>query len=200
MKLVSSDANQTPVRVTPKVFADVPSAQELSSARRARSSLLLLVVLLLGALVATIAFVFVERAGRQELVTAREDAVEELDRTRQELAKREADYESLQREFAPYLRISGLDRQASTLREEIRTKIAQPAYADAKTRTGLRNEWAAFEGKLPALVSALPWKEQVEANLDQQVKLMADLQQKIEDLPPRQIPQGRPACTDPRGC
>lgn len=52
MSLVSPDTNLAP-RVVPKVFADVPSAQEIAAAQSGRTGLLVGLVLAIGLLVAT---------------------------------------------------------------------------------------------------------------------------------------------------
>jgi hypothetical protein len=78
-------------RVLPKVFADVPSAEELKqaheTARRARAraaGLMLVSVLLAGALLAAITFISINSSPSGDLVTERDNALKEVTRLKGE--------------------------------------------------------------------------------------------------------------------
>ena len=210
MNLVPTDGTLGP-RIGPKVFADVPSAAELASAqaavagaRRGRSVFLLLTVLLLGALAAAIAFVFIDRDAAQtkiqELTTANGKLTDEKN---QAVQKAEADVKRLQGENAsltsaigPYRTIANQESQVNQLREQIRAKTDQPAYSAFRMTAAERR---ALDGSAvwPAVaLSGVSWKERVQENLGQQLTQLEALEARVENF--SSAVETPKTCTDPR--
>lgn len=213
--------DSAPVRIGPKVFADVPSQRELDEAKRAvedakkgRNGLAVWTVLLAGALIAAVAFIvyltvlerppapdntLFERIKTAEL--ARDAAVAETGKKQQELT-------NLQSLVGEYRGIAERQRDFGQLQADIRSAISPPGLAEPERKAReadvrnrlrlLKTEWAAFdEGAKWAGTS----KDQVQAGLDNQVNSLITLKGRIDGLglaPPPPKPPG--ACTDVTKC
>ncbi|MDP3738399.1 MAG: hypothetical protein Q8R02_13475 [Hyphomonadaceae bacterium] len=206
--------DKVPVRVGPKVFADVPSQRELDDARKSRNGLVIWTVLLAGALIAAVAFIvyltvlerpvpvdnsIIERVKAAEL--ARDGAVAETAKKQQELT-------NLQSLVGEYRGIAERQRDFGQLQADIRAAISPPGLPEAERKAReadvrnrlrlLKTEWAAFdEGAKWAGTS----KDQVQAGLDNQVNSLITLKGRIDGLG-LAAPPPKPAgpCTDVTKC
>jgi len=141
------DTNPGP-RVLPKVFADVPSANELAeakteaaAARSSRNLLLLVVVLLLGMLITVGGFAFYLQTQAVEIEKTATERVEEaetaLEETQAELADVQEDFDSYKAEatalFEQYELISKRRNRNEERREEI-----EKVFEDNKNARNIR--------------------------------------------------------------
>jgi integrase len=124
-------------RVLPKVFADVPSAEELKqaheTARRARAraaGLMLVSVLLAGALLAAITFISINSSPSGDLVTERDNALKEVTRLKGEetrltgeVTRAQTAAEAIRTQFAVYSPVANLEAAISSRRDEVRKLI-----------------------------------------------------------------------------
>lgn len=211
MNLVPTDSTMGP-RIGPKIFADVPSAAELASAqaavagaRRGRSVFLLFTVLLLGALAAAVAFVFIDRDGSQlkisELTTANGKLTEEknlaVQKAEGEVKRLQGDNAALMASIAPYRAIANQEGQVNQLREQIRSKTDQPAYSGFRMTAAERKALDSSAAWPAAALSGVSWKERVQENLTQQLTQLEALQARVDKF--SSAAGGQPqTCTDPR--
>ena len=184
-------------RVLPKVFADVPSAEELKQAqemaRRARAraaGLLLVSVLLAGALLAAIIFIVVSMNSSPsgDLVAERDNALKEVTRLKGEetrltgdVTKAQAATEAVRTQFAVYSQVAILEAAVSTRREEVRKLIEQAPNAN---ETNIRDVsgWNAYKGRTnwPAYQNTGDWKTYIGENLQRQLTSLDGLETKID--------------------
>jgi Tfp pilus assembly protein PilN len=197
------------------VFADVPTAAELASAqseaaaarneiaaaKRGRSAMLLFVVLLLGALVATGAFAFIDRGATQGKMTALTEANEQA---KKDVERLETANKALTAELGPYQAIANQERQVAQLQQKIRAKTDQPVYAGLKLTPVER---ALLDGTTPWTVTALnanSWKGRVDESLSRQIAQLTELQTKVDAFTPPTAAAGgagaTPGCVDIRRC
>jgi len=196
-------------RVLPKVFADVPSAEEVRQAneavKRAKAragGLLLVTVLLAGALVAAIIFIVMTLNNPQtaDLVKERDKALAEVTRLKGEetrltgeIVKAQAAAESVRTQFAVFTPVANLEGEISTRREEIRKLIEQAPKAE----TGVKDPagWDAYKGRTnwPAYLNTGDWKGYVADNLQRQLASLEALKAKINKF----ISDGTPVVVKP---
>lgn len=188
-------ANEQPrVRVGPRVFADVPTAQELTAVRKNRNSLAVTVVLLLGMLIASVVGLWwvstegstgVEQAN-EELAQIREDIVRHQQERNDVLAALELDDVTIgqldeaigqqARETAE--EIESLTEDRDELEEQLRDLTEYQTIHDRRLRAGRLQaeiedlldqpirENAAEEIDLTVYDEGFPpWKEDLETRL-----------------------------------
>jgi hypothetical protein len=214
MNLVPTDSTLGP-RIGPKIFADVPSAAELASAqaqvagaRRGRSIFLLITVLLLGALAAAVAFVFIDRDASQrkigELTAANGKLTEEknlgVQKAEGEAKRLLGENTKLTTYFGPYQAIAGQESQVTQLREQIRAKTDLPVYSSFRMTAAERKALDSSAAWPPATLSGISWKARVQENLALQVTQLEALQERVEKYTAPSGTGGEAAntCTDPR--
>lgn len=182
-------------RVLPKVFADVPSAEEVrqanEAARRARAragGLMFLTLILAGALVAAIIFIVMtmNSSPTGDLVAARDEALKkvqtlESDVTRLtgDVGRAQAAAEATRTQFAVFTPVANLEGEISARREEIR-KLVELA---PKAETGVNDTagWNAYRGRTnwPAYQNTGDWKGYIAENLQRQLASLDALKAKI---------------------
>lgn len=183
-------------RVLPKVFADVPSAEEVrqanEAAKRAKAragGLLLVTVLLAGALVAAVIFIVVTLNNPQtaDLVKERDKALGEVTRLKGEetrltgeVTKAQTAAANIRTQFAVFTPIANLESDLSARREEIRKLIEQAPKAE----TGVKDPagWDAYKGRTnwPAYQNTGDWKGYIAENLQRQMSSLDVLKAKID--------------------
>jgi hypothetical protein len=211
MNIVPTDGALGP-RIGPKVFADVPSAAELASAkaevsdaRKGRAVFLLITVLLLGALVAAVAFAVVNTGSSQkridELTAANIKLIEDNKRV---VDKAALDLKDLQDKngkmaaaFGPYQSIATQESQVSQLQQQIRAKTDQSAYSGFVLTQRERAALDSTGAWLAPSLNGSSWKARVQENLTRQIADLQTLQQRVEVYTP---PAGAGGCIDPRRC
>jgi hypothetical protein len=201
-------------RVLPKVFADVPSAEELKqaheTARRARAragGLTLLAVLLAGALVAAIIFIFVtaNSSPAGDLIIERDNALKEVTRLKAEetrltgeVAKERAATQAANNMYSDYTRIANAEKNIADRRGEI-TKLIEQAPTASETTVRNVAGWAAYRRttKWPAIQGAGDWKSYVAENLEAQLVSLDGLKSGIDAFIRRPVNNGGggSACT-----
>lgn len=200
-------------RVLPKVFSDVPSAEEVrqanEAAKRAKAragGLLLVTLLLAGALVAAVIFIVMTLNNPQtaDLVKERDKALAEVTRLKgeetrltAEVGKAQSVAENVRTQFSVFTPVANLESDISTRREEIRKLIEQAPKAE----TGVRDPagWDAYKGRSawPAYLNTGDWKGYIADNLQRQLTSLEALKVKISrfisDGPTTVVVQ--PSCT-----
>lgn len=195
------------VRVGPKVFADIPSAQELVDARRAidnmrraRNGAMLWVILLAGALVAAGVFIFL-LMGRPEPKTdpANDPAKWAVEKKGLEdaLKTSQANFEAFKTANAEFSGIPEAGQKYKDLSAKIKAFVDDTAtygdikkrtIADSPNRTATTAQWAVYEKGAPV------WKGdnalQVKASLDQQGNDLDALLTQIKATGPKTPPIG----------
>lgn len=184
MTLVPTD-DRVAVRVGPKVFADVPSAAEVSAVRRSRGALLIWVVLLAGMLLACFAVLAFTLGNPAPEVAQLEEMTKQRDE-QQQLATR---LQGQVNQLGSFARIAELERQTGEARREI-DQVPPQIMANARRLIPAR-DWAPYDR--PYVFD----KEAEATRVDSQMTKLRALQQRIEALP---LPSGVPC--DPRdpGC
>lgn len=186
MSLIQQDANLPP-RIVPKVFADVPSAQELAAARSGRTGLVVGLVLLIGLLIPTAAAVVYFEGQTREL-GAQIDESEKVIRERddkikamgEEADKLKADVATVTEEkrlvVEEYGLIDSRYKKTKELRAEIEKLLATPEKAGA----------AKLAAKVPAYARS-KWpdaKVASEENLGGEVAALEGLLKAVQDWRP----------------
>jgi hypothetical protein len=184
-------------RVLPKVFADVPSAEELKqaheTARRARAraaGLMLVSVLLAGALLAAITFIVVSinSSPSGDLVTERDNALKEVTRLKGEetrltgeVTRAQTAAEAIRTQFAVYSPVANLEAAISSRRDEVRKLIEQAPNANENNIRDVPG-WNAYKGRAnwPAYQNTGDWKGYVSENLQRQLASLDGLKAKID--------------------
>lgn len=207
-------------RVLPKVFADVPSAEEIKAAneavRRAKGTtrnLVVVTVLLAGALVAAIAFLaftlsnpatgdFIKErdAARAEVVRLSDD----VKRLKGDVATEKAAAKSVRDTYASYGLVANLENGLAESRETIRKLLEQAPGAQGVAD---RDGWNAYKNltKWTAYSNTGDWKAYVAENLQRQQTQIDALKVKIDRFiqnsgivlnpPPAKIcPDNKPDC------
>lgn len=199
-------------RVLPKVFADVPSAEEVrqaeDAARRARSragGLMFVTLLLAGALVAAIIFIVMTLNSTDKLVEAEKTALKEVARLEgvnkgltADVGKAQAAANAVRTQFAVFTPVANLEADISARREEIRNLIDLAQKADERTVRDPAG-WSAYRGstKWPAYQNTGDWKGYVAENLQRQLASLDGLMARIKEFIARAgltVPV-KPACT-----
>jgi ABC-type multidrug transport system fused ATPase/permease subunit len=126
MSLVTGDGR----RVGPKVFADVPSAAEVTSLKRSRGQWFVVSILLLGALLAAGAALFYFTNTPSQIAGQVEELQDEVKRLGEVNVQLDQEKRELQR-FEP---INALYARSEQLRGEIRDRIAERPGAVVRTR------------------------------------------------------------------
>lgn len=128
MALVTGDDRTR--RIGPKVFADVPSAAEVTSIKRSRSQWFIISVLLLG-IAAGLGFVIWSNMNSQTGVVAENRALtEQVAQRDRVIAQMTEEASDLQR----FREINALRAQAETLRTDIAGRIRQRPGAAVRAR------------------------------------------------------------------
>lgn len=192
MTTLMSGADMPAGRVLPKVFADVPSAEEVRQAedvaRRARSragGLMFVTLLLAGALVAAIIFIVMTLNSTDKLVEAEKTALKEVARLEgvnkgltADVGKAQAAVNSVRTQFAVFTPITMVEGDISARREEIRKLLEQaPKASSIRDPAG----WSAYGGstKWPAYQNTGDWKGYIDENLRRQLASLDGLTAKI---------------------
>lgn len=183
-------------RVLPKVFADVPSAEEVRQAEevarkaRARAGGLMFVTLLLaGALAAAIIFIAVtlNSSPAGDLIIERDAALKEVQRLKDvetrltgDVGKAQAAANAVRTQFAVFTPVAGLEADISARREEIRKLIEQAPKANDKSIKDPAG-WSAYSGstRWPPYQNTGDWKGYVAENLQRQLASLDGLTAKI---------------------
>ena len=214
MNVVPSD-NALGPRVGPKVFFDVPSASELATAkaevadaRKGRAAFLLITVLLLGALIAAVAFAVVNNGSSQrriselteqnvDLTKQKDQAVEQAKRDMQGLQDKN---NKLSTDFGPYQSLASQEQRVSQLQQQIRAKTDLPVY---KGLTLTQRERAALDSTgawLAPSLNSSSWKARAQENLARQIADLEALQQRVDNYTPPSGGGTGGGCIDPRRC
>jgi hypothetical protein len=202
-----------PARIGPKVFADVPSARELEDAKRAaenarrgRNAVTIWLILLVGALVAAGAFIYLLLNEPAQAADPANDPVrlkEQIVQLESSLTTSRANLEAAQRRFESF---AGLPEAEEKFREtsgRIAVIVAdRPKYGDIKARTirarpnPTTAQWVVYEQGRPV------WKgedaAQVKASVEQQNRDLEGLLTQINATGPLTAPGPvTPPCVGP---
>ncbi|MDZ4759556.1 MAG: hypothetical protein SGJ21_00600 [Alphaproteobacteria bacterium] len=198
-------------RVLPKVFADVPSAEELYRAKQSSRQLVIVTVLLAGALIAAVSFlVYVLSSGSDDLDRVLTEANKKVEIAEGKVLAAEttakqnaADLARLNTKFDGLSTLADVDADVTRIRNDIAKKISEPVYTGVRGGVVSKELWDAFDNKVKWTVfDNSDWHRYVEENLSRRRDQLQVLKQRIDDwTPPRRtVPVAPKPCTaaDPK--
>ncbi len=171
MTLVTGE-DRVPVRVGPKVFADVPSAAEVDGMRRARNSMAVWLMLLLGILVAVIGILlFNLLVGWPQQRADLDKQLEDAQKMRTQLEQQVGE---LQTDIGPYRQVMEELNLFETARQEI-TRL--PGYQQARREFPAR-DWEPFD-------RAFDWQSPARLGIQAQTTKLNALRDRVSRVRPR---------------
>lgn len=206
MAFVPDPPQNSGPRILPKVFSDVPSANELANAkaevaaaRSSRNMLLLVVVLLLGMLIAAGAALVYFESQTRELPDRIEDLIEDNKALQEELDASVAEYKTLEEQYkedmSEYSELDRLIKKNDEIRAEIETELEKEERAvnvlkDRRGRgptLGAKDDTSAYTQK-----SWLQLRDQSKQSLIDESKELEEILEKVKDYRPPRGPIGVP--------
>lgn len=195
MALVNVDDSMPSVRVLPKVFADVPSQEELNDAKRkvdaakaGAGRLMIISVLLAGGLIAVAGFLGYTLSTASSVVQkARDEEIAKTKIVQGKLETADASVKALTDEvtkgkqtMAPVAAVADLDAKIEVEMASIRGLLAQGPYAKARLGVGTPEEWAAYDKFKWTAFDNSDWRTYVVTNLAKKFDLVASLNKKLK--------------------
>ena len=195
MSLVNVDDSMPSMRVLPKVFADVPSQEELNEAKRKADAakagagrLMIITVLLAGGLIAVAGFLGYTLSTASGVVQkAREEEVAKTKIVQGKLEAAEASVKTLTDEvtkgkqaMAPVAALADLDAKTELEMASIRGLLAQGPYAKARLGVGTPEEWAAYDKFTWTPFDNSDWHTYVVTNLAKKLDLVTSLKTQLK--------------------
>jgi hypothetical protein len=168
MAMVMSDGR----RIGPKVFADVPSAAEVSAVRRSRNWLAILLILVIGALAVSVLGIlyFANQA----------QAVPQMEIEHQRIiAEKDSEIAALQQELNRYGEFSNVVR-LRTQADEHRTAIANELRRKPGAIVETRNSFFARDRRWPALMDDMQRGLNGEIEGEARVRGLAETRRRVE--------------------
>lgn len=178
MTLVSSDDRLAP-RVGPKVFSDVPTQEELRSAKRTSGWIVAVCLFLAGMLAAAVAYHFLSAS---QWSKTEETLTEERDNAVEALQLKSDEYETLQSSFGPYRSLQSAEGRGALVIGRIQELLQARPTARQDLGALYRRQWEAYDRLL-----SRPWVSRIEAEVANDVAQLGALPDAIERIPPTRV-------------